>query len=235
MPDSLATRPSPGLGVVVGAPIVTATGVDLPIRVDGANLVGAARFALSYPAGRFGQASVELLGDAASWLQVSEMANGEMTLALIATAPADVVPAQLEFRVHFDLAAGQVASSDVHVVHSEFVGPDGAALTPPAPPTGVPTRSALFELSAARPNPFTRETRFVLNLAQAANADLAIFDLAGRRVATLHDGPLDAGDHVFLWDGTRTDGTRAPGGVYFYRVLGAGTATARRLIMLGVR
>ena len=105
----------------------------------------------------------------------------------------------------------------------------------PVEPAGVAPTTSRFELSAARPNPFAGETRLVLSLLEAVDADVAVFDLVGRRVATLHQGPLTTGDHVFRWDGRHTDGTRAREGVYFCRVLGAGASTTRRLILLGGR
>jgi hypothetical protein len=101
--------------------------------------------------------------------------------------------------------------------------------------TGVSTTSSPFRLSPAWPNPFSRETRFVVSLLVAAEIDLGVFDLAGRRVATLYRGPLETGDHPFVWDGARSDGTRAAGGVYFYRVSGAATSVTRRMIVLGAR
>ena len=70
---------------------------------------------------------------------------------------------------------------------------------------------------------------------RATDAELAIFDLVGRRVATLHQGLLPAGNHPFRWDGRHTDGTRARDGVYFCRVLGAGASATRRLILIGGR
>ena len=54
-----------------------------------------------------------------------------------------------------------------------------------------------------------------------------------KRVATLHQGLLPAGDHGFRWNGMHSDGTRAREGVYFCRVLGAGASTTRRLILIG--
>ena len=82
----------------------------------------------------------------------------------------------------------------------------------------VPSGPGKIGLSEARPNPFTHETHFVLGLGEAAFAELGVFDLSGRRVAKLFEGRLDAGQHPFRWDGTRSDGSRAAGGVYFYRV-----------------
>ena len=235
LPDSLVTRTAPGLSLDVGTPVVTSAGLDLPIHLSGADLVGASRLALAYPSARFDHASVEMHGDAGSWLQVSEAADGEMVIGLIATAPASQVPNQLDLVVHFGLAAGQTASSDVRLTQSEFVAPDGAVLTPPSGSLPDPPGSPQFRLSPAWPNPSSGDTRFQLAVARAADVDLGIFDLAGRRVATLHHGALEAGDHPFIWNGTRSDGSRAPGGVYFCRVVGVGSSASRSIILLGTR
>ena len=235
LPAGLLARPEPGLGIDRGASVATLTGLDVPIRLNGANRVGAGRLTLAYPASRFDRAGVEILGDAASWVQVSEALGGELIIGLVATAGAEEVPGRLDLVVHFGLAAGQTASSDVRIVGTEFVAPDGAVLEPASSTTDVPASAPPFRLLAARPNPFSVETRFVLSVAEAADVDLGVFDLAGRRVATLHHGPLGAGDHPFVWDGMCTDGRRAEGGVYFCRVLGAGSSAAARLILLGAR
>jgi hypothetical protein len=89
-------------------------------------------------------------------------------------------------------------------------------------------------LSEARPNPFKRETHFVLALAEATVADLGIFDLLGRRVANLFQGRLEAGEHPFRWDGTQSDGIRAQDGVYFYRVRTEQATATRKLVLIRV-
>jgi flagellar hook assembly protein FlgD len=45
-----------------------------------------------------------------------------------------------------------------------------------------------------------------------------IFDLAGRRVRTLVDGPFTAGPHEFVWSGHDESDRRLPDGLYFARV-----------------
>jgi hypothetical protein len=41
-----------------------------------------------------------------------------------------------------------------------------------------------------------------------------VFDVTGRRVATLFHGTLEAGTHVATWDGRGAGGRLAPTGVY---------------------
>lgn len=55
--------------------------------------------------------------------------------------------------------------------------------------------AALFSLSNA-PNPFNPATSIVFDLPRAGRIRLEVFDLAGRRVATLLDEPRDPGRHA---------------------------------------
>ena len=53
----------------------------------------------------------------------------------------------------------------------------------------------------AWPNPATAATALQVTLPQAATVLLRVVDMRGRVVATLHDGPVAAGTHVFPWRG----------------------------------
>jgi hypothetical protein len=69
-------------------------------------------------------------------------------------------------------------------------------------------------LGAASPNPFQHATRIGFSLPQAGTADLSVFDVAGRHVATLYHGEATAGQHSVTWDGRTTGGSLAASGVY---------------------
>ena len=49
-----------------------------------------------------------------------------------------------------------------------------------------------FALSAARPNPFAQATRFELAVQQQQDVRVAVYDVLGREVVRLHDGPFEA-------------------------------------------
>ena len=68
------------------------------------------------------------------------------------------------------------------------------------------------------PNPFRDTTTISAHLAADANTNLAIFDVAGRRVAKLASGMRGAGEHIFTWNGSDETGKRVPAGVYFCRL-----------------
>ena len=65
------------------------------------------------------------------------------------------------------------------------------------------------------PNPFSAETVIPLNLQNATDIKLNIYDQAGRRVAKVADGYYAAGKHEFIWNGTFSSGQKASTGVYF--------------------
>jgi len=69
-------------------------------------------------------------------------------------------------------------------------------------------------LAPAAPNPFSSTTRLDWSLARAGDVDVTVFDLAGRRVATVFRGAAAAGVHSSTWDGRLADGRMAPAGVY---------------------
>lgn len=80
------------------------------------------------------------------------------------------------------------------------------------------------------PNPFEQSLsiRFATG-SDAATTRLAVFDLNGRRVATIVAGS-GPGPHEVLWDGRREDGRRAAPGVYFLRLDSGGTRITQRVV-----
>jgi hypothetical protein len=71
----------------------------------------------------------------------------------------------------------------------------------------------------AMPNPFHGSTRFAFTVpdASGADVDMSVFDVAGRRMASLARGRYGVGSHVVQWDGRGLDGSRARAGMYFLR------------------
>lgn len=112
----------------------------------------------------------------------------------------------LEF--HVSDATGRRGATAVHVIVAE-----GAAGAPSlACDPGVPARGRPVGLS--------------VQVGAQGPLRLAVYDLAGRAVARLHDGPLAAGRHRFAWDGRA-----AQPGLYFVRLDSPlGTAT-RKLVL----
>ena len=76
------------------------------------------------------------------------------------------------------------------------------------------------------PNPTRDGGTLRFRLPSAQRVRLALYDLGGRRIARLADGPLDAGDHAIRWDRLDARGQRVAPGVYRARLeTGAETRT----------
>ena len=73
-----------------------------------------------------------------------------------------------------------------------------------------------FELHSNFPNPVRNATSFGLDLPERSQVNLGVYDVLGRKVATLLDEEVDAGFQTVAWSLKRT-GDVSPG-VYFYRV-----------------
>lgn len=81
------------------------------------------------------------------------------------------------------------------------------------------------------PNPIVGSARFRLAAARDVRARLAIFDLVGRRIVTLFDGPA-RGSWDVLWDGLDAGGSRAPAGLYFAFLEVGGERAMRRVVVV---
>ena len=102
---------------------------------------------------------------------------------------------------------------------------------------GVPIHTVVPETSAhavlaVHPNPFNPTTTIEYSVPAAGRVTLSVYDLAGRRVATLVDGELPPGPNEATWDGTTDAGTRAASGVYFVRLTTETTEATGRLVLL---
>jgi hypothetical protein len=85
---------------------------------------------------------------------------------------------------------------------------------PDEPTADVPGDAASIALGLASPNPSASALRHSLRLSQGARVDWALYDVAGRRVATLWRGSLEAGVHEL----SGTPARALAGGLYFSRV-----------------
>jgi len=87
-------------------------------------------------------------------------------------------------------------------------------------------------LYANFPNPFNPSTTIRFDLAETGVVDLYIFDLTGRRIATLIDGSLAAGSHQISWNGRDVSGISVASGIYIYRLQSMGRVMSRKLTLL---
>lgn len=82
------------------------------------------------------------------------------------------------------------------------------------------------------PNPFNVGTGIRYSLSTSGSVKLTVFNLLGRRVATLVNGIQPAGEYDVIWNGTDAQGNAVSSGVYFYRLTVGDEVTARKMLML---
>ena len=68
------------------------------------------------------------------------------------------------------------------------------------------------------PNPFARTTTISFSLPEAGYVDLAVYDVLGREVQRLAGGIQPAGFYTVEWDGSSSNGSSLPNGVYLLRL-----------------
>jgi hypothetical protein len=135
--------------------------------------------------------------------------------------------------VAFDAPAPAPAGARSYFLEVTGASVSGDALEARARPgaSGTPMPSAL-QLGPPVPNPFAAGTSLRLGLPEAAMVRADLYDLAGRRVATLTRGKLGAGWHALAWDGRSRSGSRAAAGIYLLRVIAGTRLFDRRLVVM---
>jgi len=142
---------------------------------------------------------------------------------------------RVRFRVGTDEAVGaqgwQIASLTFNnILNQPFfaLGPNAVNCSLTA--VGGPGPQELsFAVTGA--NPAQGSARFRFGLPAGGRVELAVYDVTGRRVATLARGELGAGWHDRTWT-VNDDGGAPASGVYFARMVTGGRLFSSRVVML---
>ena len=106
-----------------------------------------------------------------------------------------------------------------------------ADITIMAPPAGVGTTLPASLSFSVFPNP-ARTVSVSFALPKATNVTLGVYDLLGRKVATLANGHLAAGAYMKSWAGVDDSGKPVSSGVYFYRLNAGGEVRTTRTMII---
>ena len=103
----------------------------------------------------------------------------------------------------------------------------------------TPTPPANAALAQNYPNPFSAsgtfgnpETVIRFHLSERQQVRLVIYDLSGKRVRTLVEGELPAGEQTVSWDGRRQNGQTVASGVYFYELVVGNNTEKRKMTLI---
>ncbi|MFQ6613309.1 MAG: T9SS type A sorting domain-containing protein [Fidelibacterota bacterium] len=82
------------------------------------------------------------------------------------------------------------------------------------------------------PNPFNPATTIVWNLSQAANVQVVVYDMQGRRINELVNGYNNAGRHEITWRGLNSQGIPVGAGMYFYSVTAGEYTSVHKMVLM---
>ncbi|NBB74119.1 MAG: T9SS type A sorting domain-containing protein [Bacteroidetes bacterium] len=101
------------------------------------------------------------------------------------------------------------------------------------PPLEFDVSPALqFILEGGYPNPTRGPSTVSFVLDEAGPVMLAVYDVMGRKVATLVDQPMSAGPHEVRWNGRAASGAALASGVYLLRLQASNKTATRRMTVV---
>lgn len=101
-----------------------------------------------------------------------------------------------------------------------------------AGPTNAPTPPRGFSLKQNLPNPFNPSTVIDFTIDREGPVQVDVFNAAGRKVATLLDRDMPAGQHSVRWNGLSSSGGAVASGVYHYVLRTGDGWTSRSMVLL---
>ena len=96
---------------------------------------------------------------------------------------------------------------------------------------GAPS-TPVTAITAGFPNPFAAMATIQFETGTTGDVTLKVYDVLGRRVATLAEGIRSAGTHELTWDGTTEEGRLLASGTYLLRLTAGDRVATRRLTVL---
>jgi hypothetical protein len=100
----------------------------------------------------------------------------------------------------------------------EVIELDGGSIRHGPVPASAGGAPSIFWATGPHPNPGWDTVEWQVGLPVEGPLRLTVHDALGRTVAEVMDKPVPAGEHRIPWNGRLTSGSRAPAGIYFYRL-----------------
>jgi hypothetical protein len=108
----------------------------------------------------------------------------------------------------------------------DYHGPVQVEIVEDNPQGETPDIVLSTRIVSSYPNPFTSSTDISIEMAKTLPAELSVYNIRGEKVNVILNGQIDAGNHVFNWNGKDIHGRNVANGIYFFRLnTGEGTST----------
>jgi len=94
---------------------------------------------------------------------------------------------------------------------------------------------AALKVGAPYPNPFNPSTSVRLYVPGddgTGELELAVYDIQGHRLRTLHQGAIAPGWHTLVWDGKDDNGRGQASGLYFMRAKSKGSTSIQKMTLV---
>ncbi len=171
---------------------------------------------------------VDVTADGSAWVALEHTQASANAWTQFSFDIADFVPLtdQVQFRfIAEDVSPGSLveAAVDDFFLDAVFSLPSGL--------TADDVRRE-YGIVSYGPNPSGRENTLVYHLPAKSDVRIEIFDVTGRSVRTLVDGPVEAGTHSLAFDGRDGGGHALASGIYFLRVQTPEKLEVRQITML---
>ncbi|MDP3964401.1 MAG: FlgD immunoglobulin-like domain containing protein [bacterium] len=166
---------------------------------------------------------------------------------------AAVKPSQAECAItQQQLSAGhQTAVSDTYVLRGVIGGPvigpienfnwyllQGFWRQTDETTSDVAMSSSTYSLAISPPSPNPARSGSAIHFTVTGSGtdsqpvQIVIYDVSGRRIRNLVNGPLQAGPHEITWDGKNNKGYGVESGVYYCRYSSQGKTLVKSLVVL---
>jgi hypothetical protein len=89
-----------------------------------------------------------------------------------------------------------------------------------------------YRLGDAYPNPFNPSTTIEFDLPNPGQVTLEVYNIAGQKVQTIVDRPMNAGTHSVQWHGTDESGSPVASGIYLYRLTSGDYTENKKMILM---
>ncbi len=89
-----------------------------------------------------------------------------------------------------------------------------------------------YILNQNYPNPFNSSTMISFDLPDNGQVELSIYDVLGRKVTTLLNENMSAGNHSVTWNGRSDNGESVATGVFFYRLQSKDFDQTKRMLLV---
>jgi len=194
------------------------------------------RYSFSFQAKR---GNIEGSTTALAFIKTLDPSSGWATTNFITVEMTDIPDTWGGYSISLDIDAGlvdQIFQIGFSSTTTQYQGSGifyDNVLLEEAPTTPVPDMAIAGKaLGQNYPNPFNPMTRIDFRLDQAGSVDLSVYDVAGRKVRTLRQGSLAAGDHHVNWNGKTDTGASAAAGQYWYVLRTASGQISRSMTLL---